>query len=238
MCLDRPSGRRSKEAKIRRYIRRFSFRGAAKSHAEFRTGMFWANPSLFNFPYHKKSVYHDCKAVPGEFMKKKPNVQVQEIVLLKYGKSIPARRAGNVEVPCPAYVKTTLFRRGKLSLVTNVSLSTVPRALPDFLVKGFGNVISVDQAVQLMAKWQAFVDTGVKPKGKKHETCSSAPAFYFGVWRRYKTLIHITTDTKSSDPIIWKACDDFLILLRDCVASQIATYMENYAPRIWKHQKK
>ena len=183
-------------------------------------------------------VHYDCEAVPGEFIKRKSNAKVREIILLKYGKSECSYRTGNVEVPCPGYVKKTLFYKAKLSLVAQLPLSTMGKTFPDFLVKTFGNVISNAQMIQLVESWDRFANTGVKPHGGKHTTWSSVPAFHFGVWRRYKKGLHITKDTRSIDPIIREYCDAFLTLLRNRVASKITTYMENYAPRIWKNQKK
>ena len=90
---------------------------------------------LLSFYLTNSSVYHDCKAVPGEFIKRKSNAQVREIVLLKYGKSSCSYLTGNVEVSRPIYAKKTLFKKGKLSLVAQVSLSTVRKTFPDFWLK-------------------------------------------------------------------------------------------------------
>jgi len=217
---DRPRGRRSKEAKNRRYLRRSSLRYNAKYLAESRT------------------LYHQCSSVPGDFITRKSKKQVRETIRLKYGKARHAYRSGNVEVICPLKASRVLFKKSHLSLVTRVSLSTLRMAFPNFLVKQFGNVVSDGQMDMLIAKWQAIVDTGVKPKGKQHETRSKNPAFHFGVWRRYKKIVHVTQDTESEDDTVRQAIDEFLNLLRNYVASKIATYTEYYAPRIWKEQKK
>lgn len=91
----------------------------------------------------------------------------------------------------------------------------------------------------LIAKWQAIIDTGIQPDGKNHETRSDTPAFHFGVWRGYKKVVHITTDSKSADGKVQRTIDEFLNLICNHVASKIATYTtEYYAPQIWKEQKK
>ncbi|KAF8346791.1 hypothetical protein F5887DRAFT_882520, partial [Amanita rubescens] len=107
-----------------------------------------------------------------------------------------------------------------------------------FLVKQFGNVITDGQMKQLITKWQAFIDTGVRPKGKKHKTRSMTAAFHFGVWRRYKKIPFITSDTKSDNCNIQAALDGFLTMLRNRVASKIATFTKYYSPNVWKVQSK
>jgi len=184
------------------------------------------------------AVYHECSSVPGDFIKRKSRTEVQETIRLKYGKATRGYRSGNVEVKCPLHAKTILFKQSRLSIVARVSLSTLRKSFPNFLVKQFGNVISNGQMDLLIAKWDAFTHTGVKPKGKKVETRLNTPAYHFGVWRRYKKVLGITRDSKSKDEVVLKAIDEFLNLLRKSVASKIATYTEYYAPRIWKEQKK
>lgn len=184
-------------------------------------------------------VYHECSAVPGDFITRKSKTEVQQTIRLKYGgKARHSYRSGNVEVNCPLKATKLLFKKSRLSLVARVSLSTLRMLFPNFLVKQFGNVISNGQMHLLIAKWQAIIDTGIQPDGKNHETRSDTPAFHFGVWRRYKKVVHITTDSKSADGKVQRTIDEFLNLIRNHVASKIATYTEYYAPRIWKEQKK
>ncbi|KAF8347126.1 hypothetical protein F5887DRAFT_1072655 [Amanita rubescens] len=216
---DRPRGRRTTDAKNRRYLRRSSMRYGAKFNAEYRT------------------IHHTCTSVPGDFIIRKSKDEVRETIQMTYRKTRYVYRSGNVEVKCPLSAKTILFRRGRLSLVARVSLSTLRFCFPDFLFKKFGNVISQGQMRRLIKKWQCFVDTGVKPKGKRHDTRSTKPAFHLGVWRRYQKIPHITEDSNSEIDNVREASDAFLTALRNIVASKISTYTENYAPRIWKEQK-
>ncbi|KAF8327494.1 hypothetical protein F5887DRAFT_924784 [Amanita rubescens] len=208
---DRPRGRRTTDAKNRRYLRRSSMRYGAKFNAEYRT---------------------------SDFIIRKSKDEVRETIQMTYRKTRYVYRSGNVEVKCPLSAKTILFRRGRLSLVARVSLSTLRFCFPDFLFKKFGNVISQGQMRRLIKNWQCFVDTGVKPKGKRHDMRSTKPAFHLGVWRRYQKIPHITEDSNSEIDNVREASDAFLTALRNIVASKISTYTENYAPRIWKEQKK
>ncbi|KAF8325960.1 hypothetical protein F5887DRAFT_881134 [Amanita rubescens] len=116
------------------------------------------------------------------------------------------------------------------------TLSSLRFVFPDFLVKQFGNIMSDAQMKELLTKWQAFIDTGARPKGKKHKTRSKTPAFHFSVWRRYKKSPFITRDTKSNNCDVRAASDAFLTLLRNHVASKIATFTEYYSPKVWKVQ--
>ncbi|KAF8315103.1 hypothetical protein F5887DRAFT_907838, partial [Amanita rubescens] len=63
-------------------------------------------------------------------------------------------------------------------------------------------------------------------------------AFHFGVWRRYKKSPFIMRDTKSNNCDVRAASDAFLTLLRNRVASKIATFTEYYSPKVWKVQSK
>jgi hypothetical protein len=188
------------------------------------------------------SVYHRCSAVPRDFITRKSKSVVENTIRTKYGNTKHSiYRSGNVHVSCPLHAKTVLFKKSRFSLVARASLSTLSSLrfiFPDFLVKQFGNIISVGQMKELLTKWQAFIDTGVSPKGRKHDTRSMTPAFHFGVWRRYKKTPFITSDTKSKNCHVQAASHAFLTLLRNRVASKIATLTEYYAPKVWKIQSK
>jgi len=80
---------------------------------------------------------------------------------------------------------------------------------------------------QLITKWQAFIDMGVRPKEKNYETRSRIPAFHFGVWRCYRKIPIIASDTNSDNYDVQAASDAFLTLLRNCMTSKIATFTES-----------
>lgn len=110
--------------------------------------------------------------------------------------------------------------------------SSLRTIYPSFLVKKFGNVISVGQMAEIWQRWEQFLKTGAKPSRKKDMGRGKRAAFHFGIWRRYQNIPFITKDSRN------EASDPLVNIIRKTVARKIATFTENYSPMLWLKQKK
>lgn len=81
------------------------------------------------------------------------------------------------------------------------------------------------------------METGAKPSRLKHMGRGKRPVFHFGMWRRYQNIPFITKDSNSGKKEQDAASDDFLMVIHDSFAREIAALVEYYSPKLWSKQK-